>query len=45
MSFEKIKERYGKHYITKEQLSRFLKLEIITQEQYNEIIQNEVSNE
>ena len=41
MNFEKIKERYEKHYITKEQLSRFLKLEIITQEQYNEIVEEE----
>ena len=41
MTFEKIKERYEKHYITNEQLLRFLQLEIITQEQYNEIIGEE----
>lgn len=43
MTFEKIKERYSKHYITTEQLNRFLSLEIITQEQYDEII-NENQN-
>ena len=41
MTFEKIKERYEKHYITDEQLLRFLQLEIITQEQYNELINKE----
>lgn len=41
MTFEKIKERYEKHYITDEQLLRFLQLEIITEEQYNEIVGGE----
>lgn len=41
MDYEKINERYEKHYITKEQLLRFLKLEIIDQQQYNKIIAKE----
>lgn len=39
MTLEKIKERYSKHYITCEQLKRFLDLGIITQVQYNEVLQ------
>ena len=38
MTFEQIKERYKKHYITDAQLLRFLQLGVITQEQYDEII-------
>lgn len=37
MSYEKIKERYLKNYITDSQLERFKSLGIITQEQYNEL--------
>lgn len=38
MTFEQIKERYEKHYITDAQLLRFLQLGVITQAQYDEII-------
>ena len=37
MSFDKIKERYLKNYITDSQLERFKALGIITQEQYDEL--------
>ena len=37
MSFEKIKERYLKNYITDIQLERFKALGVITQEQYTEL--------
>ncbi len=37
MSFERIKERYLKNYITDTQLERFKALGIITQEQYDEL--------
>ena len=37
MSFEKIKERYLKNYITDRQLERFKALGVITQEQYDEL--------
>ena len=37
MSFERIKERYLKNYITDAQLERFKALGIITQEQYDEL--------
>ena len=37
MSFERIKERYLKNYITDSQLERFKALGIITQEQYDEL--------
>lgn len=43
MTFEQIKERYNKHYITDAQLLRFLQLGVITEEQYNEIIGGEES--
>ena len=35
MSYEKIRERYLKNYITDAQLQRFVDLGIITQEQYD----------
>lgn len=34
---EQIKERYLKNYITDSQLERFLKLGIITDEEFNEL--------
>lgn len=37
MTFEKIKERYEKNYITDAQLVRFQELGIIFQEQYDEL--------
>ena len=37
MSFERIKERYLKNYITDAQLIRFKDLGVITQEQYDEL--------
>ena len=37
MSYEKIKERYLKNYITDAQLVRFKDLGIITAEQYDEL--------
>ena len=37
MSFERIKERYLKNYITDSQLERFKSLGVITQEQYDEL--------
>ena len=37
MSFERIKERYLKNYITDNQLERFKALGIITQERYDEL--------
>ena len=37
MTYEKIKERYLKNYITDAQLERFKALGIITQEQYDEL--------
>ena len=37
MSFERIKERYLKNYITDTQLERFMALGVITQEQYDEL--------
>jgi len=37
MSYEKIRERYLKNYITDEQLQRFVELGIITQEQCDEL--------
>ena len=37
MSFERIKERYLKNYITDAQLVRFKDLGVITQEQYDEL--------
>ena len=37
MSFERIKERYLKNYITDAQLIRFRDLGVITQEQYDEL--------
>ena len=37
MSYEKIKERYLKNYITDAQLGRFKALGVITQEQYDEL--------
>ena len=37
MSFERIKERYLKNYITDSQLERFKALGVITQEQYTEL--------
>lgn len=37
MSYEKIKERYLKNYITDTQLDRFKALGVITQEQYDEL--------
>ena len=37
MSFERIKERYLKNYITDSQLERFKALGVITQEQYDEL--------
>ena len=37
MSFERIKERYLKNYITDSQLGRFRDLGVITQEQYDEL--------
>lgn len=40
MDFEKIKERYLKNYITDIQLDRFKKLGIISQSQYDELINN-----
>ena len=37
MSYEKIKERYRKNYITDAQLDRFQALGVITAEQYTEL--------
>ena len=37
MTYERIKERYLKNYITDSQLERFKALGIITQEQYDEL--------
>ena len=37
MTYERIKERYLKNYITDAQLERFKALGIITQEQYDEL--------
>ena len=37
MTYERIKERYMKNYITDSQLERFKSLGIITQEQYDEL--------
>ena len=37
MSFERIKDRYLKNYITDSQLERFKALGVITQEQYDEL--------
>ena len=37
MTFERIKERYLKNYITDSQLERFKDLGIITAEQYDEL--------
>ena len=35
MTYEKIRERYLKNYLTDAQLQRFVDLDIITQEQYD----------
>ena len=37
MTYERIKERYLKNYITNIQLERFKALGVITQEQYDEL--------
>ena len=37
MTYERIKERYLKNYITDNQLERFKTLGVITQEQYDEL--------
>ena len=37
MTYERIKERYLKNYITDAQLERFKALGVITQEQYDEL--------
>ena len=37
MTYERIKERYLKNYITDSQLGRFKDLGVITQEQYDEL--------
>ena len=37
MTYERIKERYIKNYITDAQLIRFKDLGVITQEQYDEL--------
>lgn len=37
MTYERIKERYIKNYITDNQLGRFKDLGVITQEQYDEL--------
>ena len=37
MTYERIKERYLKNYITDSQLGRFKVLGVITQEQYDEL--------
>ena len=37
MTYERIKERYMKNYITDSQLGRFKDLGVITQEQYDEL--------
>ena len=37
MTYERIKERYMKNYITDSQLERFKALGVITQEQYDEL--------
>ena len=37
MTYERIKERYLKNYITDSQLERFNALGVITQEQYTEL--------
>ena len=37
MTYERIKERYLKNYITDAQLIRFKDLGVITQEQYDEL--------
>ena len=37
MTYERIKERYLKNYITDSQLERFKTLGVITQEQYDEL--------
>lgn len=38
--FEKWKDRYNKHWCTKDQLSRLVELEVLTEEQYEEITEN-----
>ena len=35
--FEKLRERYEKNYVTKEQLARYVQLHAITPEEYEEI--------
>ena len=35
--FDRIKERYGKYYITEAQLGRYVSLGVITEEQAEEI--------
>lgn len=35
--YEKIKKRYDKGYVTREQLHRYVELEAITPEEYEEI--------
>ena len=37
MTYERIKERYLKNYITDSQLERFKTLGVITKEQYDEL--------
>ena len=37
MTYDRIKERYLKNYITDSQLERFKALGVITQEQYDEL--------
>lgn len=36
-TFERLKDRYEKHYIRDDQLARYVSLGVITQEQANEI--------
>lgn len=42
--FEKIKERYEKHYIRDDQLARYVSLGVITQDEASEIMKMENSS-
>lgn len=43
--FERWKQRYEKHWCTKEQLQRLVELQVLTPEQYTEITGEEISDE
>ena len=40
--FETLKKRYERNFVTKEQLQRYVKLGKITQQEYREIIREDV---